>query len=251
MNSISDPLVARQMVRGAMALRASDPERALQLFDELLRADPHNPLALRNKGRLLLKRRQHEQAEPVWATLAMVAPGDAEAHFQLARLRARAGSLEPAIAGADRALDLAPPPELARRIEREREGWMQRLQRMQALARGERLGFRPPPVDVAMRQVYQAAAKKSDLLILLSSIEALIDAGASAADTQDILRLQFPGTHRCRDHAAPGDPGRCPSAARRAAFAHAPLFGAALGRNGGRCAAVAGRGGADVPGGRG
>ena len=99
MNSISDPLVARQMVRGAMALRASDPERALQLFDELLRADPHNPLALRNKGRLLLKRRQHEQAEPVWATLAMVAPGDAEAHFQLARLRARAGSLEPAIAG--------------------------------------------------------------------------------------------------------------------------------------------------------
>lgn len=209
MNSIADPRVARQMVRGAMALRASDPERALQLFDELLRADPHNSVVLRNKGRLLLKQRQQDQAEPVWATLAKVLPRDAEAHFQLARLRARAGSLEPAIEGADRALELAPPPDLARRIEREREGWTQRLQRMQALARGERLGFRPPPVDVAMRQVYQAAAKKSDLLALLSSIEALIDAGASAADTQDILRLQLPRLlDLFRREGAEQDPGQ-------------------------------------------
>src|ERR1700743_3943120 len=72
-------------------LRARDPERAAEIFRDVVAAEPDRLSALRPLARLLMRLSRFEEARRHWERISTLAPQDGEPRMALGRIHARAG----------------------------------------------------------------------------------------------------------------------------------------------------------------
>ncbi|HEX4293614.1 MAG TPA: glycosyltransferase [Rhizomicrobium sp.] len=88
----SDRLAAaKEMEAEAAALAARDPERAAEMFREIVAAEPDRLSALRPLARLLMRLSRFEEARRHWERISTLAPQEGEPRMALGRIHARAG----------------------------------------------------------------------------------------------------------------------------------------------------------------
>ena len=174
----------------AMALRETEPDRSVSLFEAVLLRKPDQVSALRNIGRIHMKQARYELAVAVWERLRSLV-ADHEPALQLGRAHLRLGNLDLARTWAQRADAIAPHlPSVSDLLLR-----IARRERPSA-PRQPTLGTRPSPAPALvglMVEVYRQS-REGDLAALATSLATIHSGFGDTPQGIEVLRIF---TQRC------------------------------------------------------
>jgi len=105
---VASPAIAQAMERAMALQEAGQARRAEEEYDRILRQDPDNAQALRNRGAARAEQGRHDEAVADYDRALQLKPGDAEAHIGRGNSRVGQGRLAEAAEDYDRALQLDP-----------------------------------------------------------------------------------------------------------------------------------------------
>ena len=100
--------LSETFVRGMEALGQADFPSAIEMFGEVVAADPNHARAWSQLGLCLLEMREHARAREALNRSVTADPRDADAHYLLGNAEGSVGNLEEAAAGYRRALSINP-----------------------------------------------------------------------------------------------------------------------------------------------
>ena len=101
-------ILTEKFSRGMKALGQADFSSAIEVFVEIVAADPHNALAWLQLGLCYLETHEHEKARKALKASVIADTTDADAHYLLGTAEGSFGNLEEAAASYQRALKVNP-----------------------------------------------------------------------------------------------------------------------------------------------